>query len=80
MVKAHLELSLHFDCYSFTVFCQSHQESLRSLHLENIKKIGGAWGELVNVMREHLGLTNIKLEGLADKYAVTWRQLSENRF
>ena len=63
----YLKLRINLDYKSFTIFCQSHGGSLRSLHLQSLCLFGGTWERLVEVIREHLKPTNVWLEDLADE-------------
>jgi hypothetical protein len=80
----YLRLGINLDYDSFTIFCQSHGESLRSLHLQSLCLFGGTWEGLVEVIREYLKLTNAWLEDLSEQGSDdTWGRrdnLSEGRY
>jgi hypothetical protein len=61
-----VSLESDFDYEVFVSFCRRNK-SLRSLHLNTCDLYGGAWAELVPVMRECFHLTDARLQGLGER-------------
>jgi len=63
----HLKLGLvNIDYKSFLRFCKNHWKTLQSLELDRVHLSGGGWENLMKEMKEHLRLTNVRLENLEE--------------
>jgi len=63
----HFKLGLvNIDYESFLRFVKNHWKTLQSLELEIVYLSGGGWENLLKEIKEHLKLTNVRLENLEE--------------